>query len=195
MLTLLVAVAVFTGLAVLVLRWAERDLAGAGEASARSLVASWLLYVFHADTVFAAAWAGMLAVEVPRSAALTIGIALAAGGFAVFIAGTLALVRHGDFKGSRTRRLVTTGPYSLSRHPQNLGWGVLLLGIAIAGRSLAALALVGLFAIFVERYARLEDHRLQQDFGAAYDVYRDSTPAVLSLRRTLSGGTATRRTR
>lgn len=151
MLTLVIAIIVFIGLAALVLRWATDDLAGPGTLSAKSLAVAWLLYVFHADTVTGAAWAGALAVDVPRVAALAIGAALAASGLGVFIAATLALVRHGDFAGLRTRRLVTVGPYSLSRHPQNVGWGILLLGIAIAGRSLVALALVALFTVFVER--------------------------------------------
>lgn len=181
MLALLSAIAVFTALAALVLHWAREDLADRGALSAKSTVASWLLYVFHADTVASAAWIGALAVDAPREAALAAGGVIAATGFVVFLGGTLALVRHGDFAGPRTQRLVTSGPYRLGRHPQNLGWGVLLLGIALAGRSLVALALVGLFAVFVACYARLEERQLHQDFGAGYDAYRAGTPAVLSL--------------
>jgi len=182
MLALLIAVAVFTGLALLVLRWAADDLADGGALSAKAVVASWLLYVFHADTVTSAAWISALAVGVPRGAALAVGGVVAVAGFTFFLSATLALVRHGDLAGPRTRRLVTAGPYRLSRHPQNLGWGVMLLGIAVAGRSLVALALVGMFVFFVERYARLEERQMQQDFGVPYDEYRESTSAVLTLR-------------
>lgn len=181
MVGLLVSVAIFTGAALLVLRWAGRDLAGLRALSTKSLVASWLLYVFHADTVATAAWIGAVAVDVPPAAALFIGATLAITGFGVFLAATLALARHGDFAGPRTRRLVTVGPYRHSRHPQNLGWGTMLLGIAIAGRSLVALALVALFAAFVGRYARLEEDHLQRNFGDGYAAYRTQTPAVISL--------------
>lgn len=181
MLAMLLAIGAFTGLAVFVVRWAAGDLAATGTLSAKSLAASWLLYVLHADTVASAAWGGVLMLDVPRVAALTAGGTLIAVGFAIFVAATRALVRHGDFEGVRTRRLVTVGVYRLSRHPQNLGWGILLLGVAVAGRSLGALALVGLFAVFVDRYVRLEEHHLKRDFGVAYDDYRERTPAVVPL--------------
>lgn len=181
MLALLVSVAIFTATALLVLRWAADDLAEAGALSTKSVVASWLLYVLHADTVASVAWIGALTIDLPRAAALASGGAIALAGFALFLAATLTLVRHGDFAGPRTQRLVTTGAYRVSRHPQNLGWGIMLLGIAIAGRSLIALVLVGMFAVFVERYARLEEHQLQKDFGAGFDEYRAGTPALLRL--------------
>jgi protein-S-isoprenylcysteine O-methyltransferase Ste14 len=180
-LALLIAIGVFTGLAIFVVRWAARDLEATGTLSPKSLVASWLLYVLHADTVASAALGGVLMVEVSRPAALAAGAVCIVIGFIVFVAGTLALARHGDFAGVRTQRLVTVGPYAVSRHPQNLGWGILLLGVAIAGRSLGALALVVLFGVFAERYVRLEEHQLKQDFGVAYDEYRARTPAVVSL--------------
>ena len=181
MLALLGSVVVFSVAAMLVLRWAANDLAKAGKLSAKSVVASWLLYVFHADTVATAAWMGAVSVGVPRAAALVAGAALAVSGFAIFLTATIVLVRDGDFEGPRTRGLVTAGPYRRSRHPQNLGWGIMLLGIAIAGRSLVAVALVGLFAVFIERYARLEEDQLQRDFGDSYAAYRTSTPAIMSL--------------
>ena len=190
MVGLLVSVALFTAAAVLVLRCARRDLARSGTLSTKSLVASWLLYVFHADTVATAAWMGAVSVEAPRAVALPLGAAIAITGFAVFLAATRALVRHGDFVGARTRRLVTIGVYRHSRHPQNLGWGIMLLGIAVAGRSIVALALVALFVGFAERYARLEEDQLRRSFGDSYVAYRNRAPPVISLPRKHRSGTA-----
>ncbi len=172
-------IVVFAALALLVLHWAHDDLTERGSLSAKSLVASWLLYVLHADTVASAALAHALSVNAPRTPALIMGAAIGVAGFGIFMTSTVTLVRHGDFQGPRTRRLVTTGVYAMSRHPQNLGWGILLLGIAVAGRSLVALALVGLFALFVARYARLEEHQLHTDFGEGFERYRERTPGVL----------------
>ncbi len=193
MLALLLAVVVFTALAVLVLRWAADDLAGPGTLSAKALVSSWLLYVFHADTVATAALTGAITVDVPSAPALAIGAGIALAGFVVFLAATITLVRHGDFAGPRTQRLVTVSAYRFSRHPQNLGWGVMLLGIAVAGRSLVALVLVGMFAAFVDRYSRLEEQQLQRHFGAAYEKYRARTPALLPRPGVLAALVATRR--
>lgn len=44
------------------------------------------------------------------------------------------------------------------------------------GQSLIGIALVGMFAVFVDRYARLEEHQLQHNFGATSDEYRPGLP-------------------
>lgn len=76
MLALLIAIAAFIALAVYVVRWAADDLAATGSLSAKSLAASWLLYVLHADTVASAAWGGVLAVDITSSVALATGAVL-----------------------------------------------------------------------------------------------------------------------
>lgn len=182
MVVLAASTLVFTVLAVLVLRWARADLAEHTWLSSRSLLASWLLYVSHADTVASAAWMQLLHVDVPRTPALIVGGAIGVAGFTLFLAGTIVLVRFGDLDGPRSRRLVTSGPYRLTRHPQHVGWGLLLAGCAIGGRSLVALALVALFAAFVSRYARHEEQHLGRQFGDAYEAYARATPVTLTLR-------------
>lgn len=183
MIALLLSVTVFAGLAALVVRWARLDYEQNGSLSTRSAVSSWLLYAFHADSVATAAWVGAVPIGVPAAAAQVVGGAIAVAGFVLFIAATRQLVRDGAFSGARSERLVTRGLYGRSRHPQNLGWGMMLLGIAIAGRSLVALALVGVFAIFVERYATIEEHDLVARFGAEYERYRAGTRRLLGRSR------------
>ena len=56
-----------------------------------------------------------------------------------------------------------------------------------AGRSLLAVGLVALFAVFVERYSRVEEAHLERRFGEAWRAYRRRTPAVPGLRRTAEG--------
>ena len=46
--------------------------------------------------------------------------------------------------GMKTDRLIMTGPYAYGRNPQLIGWALVLLGAAIAGRSGAALALTAI---------------------------------------------------
>lgn len=175
MVALSLAIGIFALLASVVVRWARQDYAQNGELSTRSNVSSWLLYFFHADSVATAAWAQAVPLGLPRSLALGAGGLVAAGGFGLFAAATRRLVHDGAFSGLRTERLVTRGPYRFSRHPQNLGWGVMLLGVAIAGQSLVALALVAVFALFVERYATIEEQDLAVRFGADYEDYRART--------------------
>lgn len=68
----------------------------------------------------------------------------------------------------------------------------MLLGVAIAGRSLGALALVAVFAVFVERYVRLEEQQLARDFGAAYERYRAQTPRFVPLLAPRAAGASER---
>lgn len=184
MLVALAAIAVFAGLAALVVRWAESDYAEGGELGTRSTVGGWLLYLFHADSVATAAYAGALRVDA-LPAAVAWGLAAAIGGagiglFAAAVSG-LAQVAGGE------PRLQTRGAFRLMRHPQNVGWGLLLLGVAVAGRSLLAVALVAMFALFVERYSRVEEAHLERRFGEAWRAYRRRTPAALGLRRPAGG--------
>ena len=60
-----------------------------------------------------------------------------------------------------TDRLITTGPYSYSRNPQLLGWALVLLGVATAGRSGAALALTAIYWVGCVNAEGAREVRLQ----------------------------------
>jgi protein-S-isoprenylcysteine O-methyltransferase Ste14 len=185
----LAALVVFgvAGALVLQLAEADADRDDGGGPQTRTAIALWLLAFFHANTVVSAAFtaAGRID-ELPRVPFLVAGLVLSAAGWLLFIAATATLVRRGAFAGLQTTRLVTTGPFARLRHPQSVGWTVLLLGVAVASRSVIALVLVGVFALFAARYARLEEEGLRERFGAAYDRY-------LTERRGPFGGGPRRR--
>ena len=73
-------------------------------------------------------------------------------------------------------KLVTTGPYTVSRNPMYLG---LLLALAALGlwlQSLSALLLTPLFVLVINRCNILpEERRLRDSFGAAYETYLTQT--------------------
>lgn len=142
-------------------------------------IAVWLLYFFHADTVAAAAYADVGRLPFPEAPFLVLGLATAAGGWLLFLIATRQLVRDGRFVGLTPSRLVTAGAFRLSRHPQNTGWAITLLGVAIASRSVIALAFVGVFGVFSARLASSEEAELERRHGAAYIAYRDRTPVLL----------------
>jgi len=75
-------------------------------------------------------WRG---VRAPARAARAVGGIVAAGGMFLWLAARL------EFRSFRLT--VETGVYRFSRHPQSLGWGLSLGGLAVAGRSGAALLL------------------------------------------------------
>lgn len=83
--------------------------------------------------------------------------------------------------GLETGQLVKTGPYRYSRNPQVVGWGLALLGTAIAGRSAKALVLVGFFFLIHRLYFSMEERHLERTFGEEYRRYRNAAPRFLGL--------------
>jgi len=70
-------------------------------------------------------------------------------------------------------RLLTSGPYALSRNPMYVGWTLIYIGITLAVNSvwiLGLLPLVILYIHFVE--TRKEEQRLAEQFGDDYHNYR-----------------------
>ena len=177
MLGIVAAVVAFTGFAALLLVWAEQDYAQHRTLTWRSAIASWLLYFFHANTVATAAFSDFGRLDALRTPLLLLGAAVGSVGFVIFVAAVMALVRRGGFDGLRATRLVTDGVFAWNRHPQNLGWALILLGFAVGSGSWIALMLVALFAIFAHRYALLEEAHLADRFGDGYRAYRAAVPA------------------
>jgi protein-S-isoprenylcysteine O-methyltransferase Ste14 len=149
--------------------------------SGPAAIAVWFVYLIHADTVVSAAYVSTGKIDaIPKSAALVVGIVIGICGFGLFAWATRTLVNHGGFEGMRATRLVTTGPYARMRQPQNTGWAIMLLAVAVAGRSVISLALVAVFCVFVWLLERVEDRGLRTSFGLDYELWRETTPLLPS---------------
>lgn len=81
--------------------------------------------------------------------------------------------------GLETNVLITVGVDRYSRNPQNAGWGLALLGVALLGNSGLALLLAAMFWLMFRIYIPLEEKYLEQVFGAAYREYCAKTPRFL----------------
>jgi protein-S-isoprenylcysteine O-methyltransferase Ste14 len=170
---LVVTVALLAGALALV----RRDYARGTQLSWPTVATVWAAYLVHvAVTIAVAAGAPLGRLGLPEGVSLWLGGFL--GGFGVAIV-TDALMVFRSFElmsGRDTSRLVTEGTYRYSRNPQNLGWGLALLGVAVAGRSLLALGLVALFAAVIHVYlVRWEEPHLERLFGAEYREYYERT--------------------
>jgi len=158
--------------------------------------------VGHPERVFtparllllAVGWVGMVAVAwrpLPirpgprvRAALLVGGLAAYAGGFAVAIAGRVALGR--SYRPSSTigvalepgHRLVTHGPYRLVRHPMYVGLALAALGSLAVYRTWSTLLFVLQAPVLVVR-ARREDQLLAQTYGEAWQRYAERVPGWL----------------
>ena len=74
------------------------------------------------------------------------------------------------FRDSTT--LVTTGPYSISRHPMYLGMVAIALGAALAAGSSLPLAVpIVLWWLLTAHFAGPEEAELHRQFGVQYDEY------------------------
>ena len=107
-----------------------------------------------------------------------LGATLVFVGAAVYLTARWQLRSFRQTWALRTDKLFTSGVYRLIRHPQNLGWGLLLLGVALLGKSGVALALTAVYVVACLIWLPVEEAFLQRRFGSAYASYRAKTPAV-----------------
>lgn len=96
------------------------------------------------------------------------------GGFILLAASWKVL-----YEAQRQHRLATTGPYARLRHPQYLGFILIMFGFLLQWPTLITLVM---FPILVLMYARLavhEEREMRGHFGEQYDRYAAVTPRFL----------------
>lgn len=82
--------------------------------------------------------------------------------------------------GRKNRALVTSGPYSMCRHPLYLFSTVAVAGFGLMLQSLVlTVGLTVLFGGALYLNALREEARLRRMFGHEYEAYAESTPALL----------------
>ena len=101
---------------------------------------------------------------------------LAGAGIAVALAGVLAFRRADTTVDPRvpqqTSSLVIKGIYRYSRNPMYLGFLLLLTALACYLINIAALAMLPLFVLYMNRLQIVPEERyLLEKFGAEYQVY------------------------
>ncbi len=167
----------------------RRDYGGREKLSARSVVLVWAVYLLHAAVVSWASLSGVWPLPIPPPAATALGLLTAAAGLALLSLAIWQFRSLQRMSGVETDDLITGRIYSWSRNPQNLGWGLALLGIAILGRSGLALPLVGAFALLVHGYiVRLKEPHLEDLHGEQYCVYLGQTGRYLTAPTSSSAG-------
>jgi protein-S-isoprenylcysteine O-methyltransferase Ste14 len=83
-------------------------------------------------------------------------------------------------------RLVTGGPYAVSRNPMYVGWALLQLGAGLVRGSGWMIAAVPVAAAMVHRAVRREERTLDDAFGDEFRRYRATVPRY-SPSRILAG--------
>jgi protein-S-isoprenylcysteine O-methyltransferase Ste14 len=103
---------------------------------------------------------------------------LIGGGFWILAAAWPVL-----YQAQRARRLATTGPYSRVRHPQYVGFVLIMAGFLLQWPTLVTLVMFPILVGMYVRLARREEAEARVEFGAAYDEYAREVPAWIPRAR------------
>ena len=106
------------------------------------------------------------------------------GGFWLIAAGWKVL-----FEAHKTGRLATTGAYAHVRHPQYLGFIVIMIGFLFQWPTLVTLVLFPVMLVVYRRLAIREERDVRVQFGPDYDVWAEHTPRLLPHVRGLHSNT------
>ncbi len=83
------------------------------------------------------------------------------------------------FAAQRRRQLATTGPYHYIRHPQYVGFSLIMLGFLVQWPTLLTAIMFGVLVVMYMRLARQEEREVAAEFGDEYRAYVQSRPGFL----------------
>lgn len=127
-----------TGLAPVLLGRMRRELLRDGRLSAPTVTAMYAAYALHGLAVAVSAWRQSAPLQ-PRAA--VVGAPLAVAGSGLVVAGMSRFVGPGQVSGTQVGELATGGVYRFTRNPQYAGYVLALVGLGLARRSGAVVAL------------------------------------------------------
>ena len=97
----------------------------------------------------------------------------------VFIGGGFVLIARAWkvlYDAQRQGSLATTGPYAYVRHPQYLGFVLIMFGFLLQWPTLLTLAMFPVLVWMYARLARNEEREVAAEFGDAYWQYAERIP-------------------
>lgn len=75
--------------------------------------------------------------------------------------------------------LATSGPYAHVRHPQYVGFVLILTGFLVQWPTILTLIMYPVLVVMYWRLAILEEHQVMAEFGETYSRYASRTPRFL----------------
>ena len=111
-----------------------------------------------------------------------LSFAFIGGGFVV-IANAWAVL----YEAQKRRALATTGPYDYVRHPQYVGFIMVMFGFLLQWPTILTLLMFPVLVWMYVRLARQEEREAIAEFGDAYREYMDSVPGFFPKLDRLSG--------
>jgi protein-S-isoprenylcysteine O-methyltransferase Ste14 len=83
------------------------------------------------------------------------------------------------YEAQRARTLATTGPYAYVRHPQYVGFMLIMLGFLFQWPTLITLIMFPILVAMYVKLARREEKEVLGEFGDEYRHYMARTPAFI----------------
>ena len=83
------------------------------------------------------------------------------------------------YHAQRSSRLAVTGPYAKIRHPQYVGFVLILIGFLLQWPTLLTLLMFPVLLVMYARLAVTEEAEMRKQFGAIYDAYAARTPRFI----------------
>ena len=87
------------------------------------------------------------------------------------------------YETQRAHRLATTGAYSRIRHPQYIGFVLIMTGFLLQWPTLVTLAMYPVLAVMYALLAKREEKEMFAQFGDAYRRYMRAVPAFFPRLR------------
>ena len=103
-----------------------------------------------------------------------LSLALIGGGFVLTAAAWRIL-----YEAQKSGTLATAGPYDYVRHPQYVGFILVLAGFLVQWPTILTIAMFPVLVAMYVRLARQEEREAKATFGEAFDRYAARVPAFL----------------
>lgn len=92
------------------------------------------------------------------------------------------------YQAQREGRLATSGIYAYVRHPQYIGFILVMFGFLLQWPTLLTLAMFPVLTVMYVRLARSEEREALATFGSAYEDYMHRVPGFIPRLSDLFGG-------
>lgn len=109
----------------------------------------------------------------------------------IFIGGGFFLISAGWkvlYEAQKTHRMATTGVYAHLRHPQYLGFILIMFGFLLQWPTLLTLAMFPVLVWMYVHLAHQEEKEALAGFGSVYERYRREVPGFIPRLGDVTGG-------
>jgi len=80
---------------------------------------------------------------------------------------------------SLPKKIITRGVYSIVRHPQYFGWGLVQVGMSILFRAWYSMLFTPVLLVLIYLISKKEEDELIKEFGKEYEDYQKKVPMLI----------------